>query len=120
MVQGLTFSRPAAAWLTTAPLAAAPLAAAILAAVVVTALLAIRPAQAAPPNPSPPAMPVATGAVSSVIVESGVGRVITLPAPQRRELLDQVRHLLETHPDLAGVEQVAMPYVTRCYRTQRD
>lgn len=46
--------------------------------------------------------------------------VITLPASERQDLLDQVRHLLDTHPDLTGTEQVAMHYVTRCYRTQRS
>jgi SAM-dependent methyltransferase len=40
--------------------------------------------------------------------------VIALPEPQRNELLDAVRKLMETHPDLTGRRTISMPYVARC------
>ena len=43
--------------------------------------------------------------------------VITLPKAQRRAVLDDVRRLLDTHPALAGAHDIAVPYVTECYRT---
>ncbi|HCU92972.1 MAG TPA: SAM-dependent methyltransferase [Actinobacteria bacterium] len=43
--------------------------------------------------------------------------VITMPATGRAAVLDAVRHLLATHPALAGKEQIGLPYVTRCSRT---
>jgi hypothetical protein len=42
--------------------------------------------------------------------------VITLPPDEREALLDRVRDLLGTHPRLAGREDIALPYVTRCSR----
>lgn len=45
--------------------------------------------------------------------------VITLLPARRQTLLDQVRDLLETHPDLAGTDEVVMPYVSHCYRARR-
>lgn len=42
--------------------------------------------------------------------------VITLPAEQKRVVLDQVRELLTGHPDLAGRQHFDLPYVTRCFR----
>jgi len=42
--------------------------------------------------------------------------VITLPAGDREALLGEVRRLLRTHPALAGAGQIALPYVTRCWR----
>jgi SAM-dependent methyltransferase len=45
--------------------------------------------------------------------------VIALSAGDRAELLDEVRHLALTHPDLAGRERFEIPYLTtvsRCYR----
>jgi SAM-dependent methyltransferase len=43
--------------------------------------------------------------------------VITLPAADREALLSEVRHLVRTHPALAGADEIALPYVTRCWRT---
>jgi SAM-dependent methyltransferase len=42
--------------------------------------------------------------------------VITMPADERAAVLAAVRHLLDTHPALAGVADVVLPYVTRCSR----
>jgi len=42
--------------------------------------------------------------------------VITLPDAPRAALLEEVRDLLETHPDLAGRDSLEMPYVTRAFR----
>ena len=42
---------------------------------------------------------------------------IVLSAPERASVLDQVRDLLDTHPDLVGREDIEMPYITRCSRT---
>ena len=44
--------------------------------------------------------------------------VITRPEAQRLALLDAVRELLNTHPQVKDSTSVAMPYVTRCSRTQ--
>jgi SAM-dependent methyltransferase len=44
--------------------------------------------------------------------------VITLPAADRETLLGEVRHLLATHPALAGADRIALPYVTRCWRAR--
>jgi SAM-dependent methyltransferase len=43
--------------------------------------------------------------------------VITLPAAERRRLLDQVHHLVESHRGLAGAAEISVPYLTRCFRT---
>lgn len=43
---------------------------------------------------------------------------ITSPDAARTKTLDQVRHLLATHPALAGSTGIAMPYVTVCVRSQ--
>ena len=45
--------------------------------------------------------------------------VITMPAGERAVLLASVQRLMDTHPDLAGREDIALPYVTRCTRTTR-
>ena len=44
--------------------------------------------------------------------------VITMPAADREKLLNELRHLTRTHPALAGAGEIAMPYVTRCWRAQ--
>jgi len=44
--------------------------------------------------------------------------VITMPAAGREELLNELRHLMRTHPALAGAGEIAMPYVTRCWRSR--
>ena len=40
-----------------------------------------------------------------------------LPAGERAVLLEQVRELAATHPDLAGWDEFELPYVTVCART---
>jgi SAM-dependent methyltransferase len=42
--------------------------------------------------------------------------VITLPGERRHRVLGQVRELLDTHPALAGREEIALNMVTRCSR----
>jgi SAM-dependent methyltransferase len=44
--------------------------------------------------------------------------VITLPDERRAALLAEVHELIATHPDIAGADVVAVPYVTECYRTE--
>ncbi|WP_189925649.1 class I SAM-dependent methyltransferase [Kitasatospora xanthocidica] len=44
--------------------------------------------------------------------------VIALPEPERARLLADVERLLVTHPDLAGRDAIALPYVTRCTRVR--
>jgi SAM-dependent methyltransferase len=45
-----------------------------------------------------------------------VSVVGALAADERARVLDRVRHLARTHPDLAGKPTFAFPYVTRVYR----
>lgn len=45
--------------------------------------------------------------------------VLTLPEDEREALLDDVDALARTHPDLARRDEVALPYVTRCWRARR-
>jgi len=45
--------------------------------------------------------------------------VIALPASERSALLDEVRRLAHTHPDLAGQENFELPYVTVAVRSRR-
>lgn len=40
---------------------------------------------------------------------------LVLPPAERTALLERVRALVTTHPDIAGLEQVPVPYVTRVY-----
>jgi SAM-dependent methyltransferase len=44
--------------------------------------------------------------------------VIVLPEARRAEILDEVRALLLTHPDVAGRESFSLPYVTTCFRAR--
>jgi len=44
---------------------------------------------------------------------------LILPADERAALLDRVRELVTTHPDLAGRASVPVPYVTRVYTARR-
>jgi hypothetical protein len=44
--------------------------------------------------------------------------VITLPSADRAALLSEVRRLIQTHPALAGADEIALPYVTRCWRAK--
>ena len=45
--------------------------------------------------------------------------VILLPPEQREDLLASVRRLAGTHPALAGRPDIALPYVTWCWRARR-
>lgn len=45
--------------------------------------------------------------------------VLTLPEAEREALLQQVDDLTATHPDLAGADQVVLPYLTTAYRARR-
>lgn len=42
---------------------------------------------------------------------------LVLPEPEQRAMLKEVRQLIATDPALAGRREIAMPYVTRCSRT---
>lgn len=42
--------------------------------------------------------------------------VITLSHADRLALLAEVRNLIDTHPALAGADDVVIPYVTQCFR----
>ena len=44
--------------------------------------------------------------------------VSTMPAADHEKLLNELRHLMRTHPSLAGAGEIALPYVTRCWRTR--
>jgi SAM-dependent methyltransferase len=44
--------------------------------------------------------------------------MIVLPPDERDAVLAEVRHLLDTDPSLAGRDEVELPYVTQCFRTQ--
>lgn len=45
--------------------------------------------------------------------------VLTLPEADRAALLDRVDALARTHPDLAGRDEVPLPYATDCWRFTR-
>ena len=42
---------------------------------------------------------------------------LVLPEPEQQAMLTEVRRLIATDPALAGRREIAMPYVTRCSRT---
>jgi SAM-dependent methyltransferase len=44
--------------------------------------------------------------------------VITMPPARRAEVLGQVRQLADTHPALAGRDELVLPYVTECFRAR--
>lgn len=44
--------------------------------------------------------------------------VLTRPPAERAAILGSVRHLLDTHPALAGMDDIALPYLTMCTRAQ--
>jgi SAM-dependent methyltransferase len=44
--------------------------------------------------------------------------VSTMPVADHEKLLNDLRHLMRTHPSLAGAGEIALPYVTRCWRTR--
>lgn len=43
---------------------------------------------------------------------------ITAPAAEQAATIAALETLLETHPDIAGAEELAVPYVTRCFRAR--
>jgi SAM-dependent methyltransferase len=48
-----------------------------------------------------------------------VSVVGSLPPADKQRVLDRVRHLADTHPDLAGRASFPFPYTTRVYRCRR-
>ena len=48
-----------------------------------------------------------------------VSVVGSLPPADKERVLDRVRHLADTHPDLAGRARFPFPYTTRVYRCRR-
>jgi SAM-dependent methyltransferase len=44
--------------------------------------------------------------------------VSTMSPVDREKLLNDLRNLMRTHPALAGAGEIALPYVTRCWRTR--
>jgi hypothetical protein len=44
--------------------------------------------------------------------------VISMPAPERAELLGEAAELLGGHPDLSGRAEIALPYIARCTRVR--
>ncbi|GAA2028557.1 class I SAM-dependent methyltransferase [Agromyces tropicus] len=42
---------------------------------------------------------------------------LTAPPDEQRAVIAVVETLLATHPDVAGAEELAVPYVTHCFRT---
>jgi SAM-dependent methyltransferase len=47
------------------------------------------------------------------------GYVLALPPDRRRAVLDEVAHLIDTHPALAGRDEFDLPYVTEVWRAER-
>lgn len=47
------------------------------------------------------------------------GYVLALPEDRRREVLNEVSRLLDTHPALAGRDRFDLPYVTEVWRATR-
>jgi hypothetical protein len=50
---------------------------------------------------------------------ASVSHVAVLPEPEREQVLDEVRHLLATHPSVRGRETVEIPYRVDCFWTER-
>jgi SAM-dependent methyltransferase len=44
--------------------------------------------------------------------------VITRPPAERAAILDRIRRLLDSYPDLAGAEEISLPYLTYCTRAR--
>ena len=49
----------------------------------------------------------------------GVSHVAALPAPEQNEVLENVRRLLDTHPDTRGRDELRVPYRVDCYWCRR-
>jgi SAM-dependent methyltransferase len=45
-------------------------------------------------------------------------RVASLPELEKAQVIEEVRRLCDTHPDLAGVDRIEFPYVTEAYRAR--
>ena len=43
---------------------------------------------------------------------------LTASPEEQRSVIASLETLLTTHPDVAGAEELAIPYVTRCFRTR--
>lgn len=67
------------------------------------------------------AFPYAQRVNADLLVELAASRsyVIEMPEPARTQLLDQVRHLALTHPDLRGRDYFDLPYRTVVSRSIR-
>ena len=50
---------------------------------------------------------------------ASVSHVAVLPDTEREAVLDEVRHLLATHPAVRGREMVEIPYRVDCFWTER-
>jgi SAM-dependent methyltransferase len=50
---------------------------------------------------------------------ASVSHVAVLPEGEREQVLDEVRHLLATHPAVRGLDQVEIPYRVDCFWTER-
>jgi SAM-dependent methyltransferase len=59
-----------------------------------------------------------TGPGEIIDLVSSRSYIITMSPPERDAVLARVRHLLDTHPDIAGAPEFDLPYVTRCSRAQ--
>ena len=61
------------------------------------------------------------GSPEQVIVDrvASVSFIAALPDAQRARVLEEVRRLIESTPELSGRASVAMPYVTRAYWCRR-
>src|ERR1039457_397663 len=81
-----------------------------------------------PPAPAPPRRPARRGGggggrgggappplAPETVIDLAASRsyLITMPADERAAALARVRHLLDTHPPLAGRAAVGLPHVTR-------
>jgi SAM-dependent methyltransferase len=50
---------------------------------------------------------------------ASVSHVAVLPEPERTAVLDEVRDILRSHPEVAGREQLELPYRTDCLLFRR-
>ena len=48
-----------------------------------------------------------------------VSSITVLPDAERERVLDEIRALVTTHPDLRGRDAVTLPYVTKLYWAER-
>jgi SAM-dependent methyltransferase len=61
------------------------------------------------------------GPAEAVIVDRvlSISFIASLPASEREAVAARLRHLIATHPDLAGQSEIAVPYTTLAYSTER-